>query len=329
MRAVVIQKPGEIGVLAVQEVPDPEPSGAEVLVRVAAAGLNRADLLQRRGLYPPPPGVDPRIPGLEYAGVVERVGPGTQMRRPGDRVMGLVGGAAYAERVVVHERETIRVPEGLDLVEAAALPEAFLTAYDALWLQGRLQPGQWCLIRPATSGVGMAACQLARALGARSIGTSRSAERLDKVRRQGLDVAVVEGQERLPDAVKRATGGRGVAAVLDMLGGGCLDEHLQCLGSGGTLIVIGLLAGARDALELGRLMTRRLRIAGSVLRSRPIEEKIELARRFEDRLVPLFESRALAPFVDAILPLERAAEAHRRMESNEHLGKIVLEASAS
>jgi putative PIG3 family NAD(P)H quinone oxidoreductase len=328
VRAVVIEKPGDPNVLSVREVDEPVPSGAEVLVRVAAAGVDRADLLQRRGLYPPPAGVDPRVPGLEYAGTVERSGPQAQLRRPGDRVMGLTGGAAYAEYVLVHERETIRVPDRLDLVQAAGVPEVFLTAYDGLFLQGGLQAGGWCLIRPATAGVGIAACQMARALGARSIGTSRSAQRLERVRSWGLDAALVEGQQPVADAVKQATAGRGAAVVLDMLGGGALDENLQSLASGGTLVVIGLLAGARDALELGRLMTRRLKVAGSVMRSRPLEEKITLARLFEERIVPLFEARALSPFVDAVLPLEQAAEAHRRMEGNEHLGKIVLEVAA-
>jgi NADPH:quinone reductase len=328
MRAAVVEEPGDPDVLVVQEVQDPEPSGAEVLVRVAAAGLNRADLLQRRGFYPPPPGIDPRIPGLEYAGVVERAGPGATLRKKGDRVMGLVGGAAYAERVVVHERETIRVPEGMELTAAAGIPEVFLTAYDALFLQGGLQPGRWCLIRAVTSGVGIAACQLARALGARSIGTSRSLDRLEAVARWGLDAGVADGREALPEAVRRITGGAGAAVVLDLLGGEHFDENLQSLSPGGAIVGVGLLAGTHAELDLARLMRLRARVVGTVMRSRPLEEKIALARLFEERLLSLFERGLLRPFVDAVLPLERAAEAHLRMERNEHLGKIVLQVGA-
>lgn len=327
MKAVVIPNPGDPDVLVVEEVPDPKPSRGEVLVRVAAAGLNRADLLQRMGFYAAPPGVEPRIPGLEYAGIVEQTGPGTSLRKVGDRVMGILGGAGYAELVVVHERETIRVPDGMNLVDAAGVPEVFVTAYDALWVQAGLQPGMWCLIRPATSGVGIAACQLARALGARSIGTSRSAERLEAMRRWGLDEGLVDAGPDLPDAVKRITGGAGVAAVLDMLGAGCTEAHLQCLALRGTVVVIGLMAGSHDSIHLGMLLARRARVVGTVLRSRPLEEKIQCARIFEERLLPLFARGALKPFVDIALPLDQAAEAHRRMENGQHLGKIVLKVS--
>jgi NADPH:quinone reductase-like Zn-dependent oxidoreductase len=212
----------------------------------------------------------------------------------------------------------------MEVLHAAALPEAFLTAYDAIFLQGGLQPGQWCLIRAVSSGVGIAACQLVRALGAYCIGTSRSGHKLAALAKHGLHVGVVDGQEPLPEAVRRATEGRGAAVVLDLLGGGHLEENLESLAPGGTLLLVGLLAGARDTLDLGRLMQLRGRIAGTVMRSRPLEEKIALARIFEQRLLPLFERAALVPVLDSVLGLEDVAEAHRRMERNEHLGKIVL-----
>ena len=214
MRAVVIERPGDADVLSVQEVPAPQPTGAEVLVRVVGAGLNRADLLQRRGLYPPPHGVDPRIPGLEYAGLVDQTGPQARLRQKGERVMGLVGGATYAEWVVVHERETIRVPQGLDLLQAAALPEVFLTAHDALETQAGVRPGERVLIHDVGGGVGSAAVQIAHAMGCTVFGTSRTEEKLRRAAGLGLDVGIESGREDFAVVVRDRTAGAGVHAVI-------------------------------------------------------------------------------------------------------------------
>lgn len=324
MQAWMIQEAGGPDVLRLSDTVTPEPGPGEVRVRVEAVGINRADLLQRMGGYPPPPGVDPRIPGLEYAGVVDAVGPRTQLREVGARVMGIVGGGAYADYLTVHERETLSVPRGLDAVQAAAIPEDFLTAYRALFLEGRLEPGEWCLIRAATSGVGIAAAQLAHALGAFSIGTSRSAERLERVLALGLDAGHVDGEGSLPEQV-RDVSGNGAAVVLDLLGGTHLGDNLASLRAEGTVVLVGLLAGRQAELDLGRFLMRRLTLRAMTMRSLPLERKIELARRFETRLAPLFAQGRLQPVVSHTLPFAEAPEAHRLMESNRHLGKIVLQ----
>lgn len=325
MRAITIREPGGPEVLELGERPDPQPGGAEVRVRVHAAGINRADVLQRMGQYPAPPGADPAVPGLEYAGVVDAVGPSAQMRRIGDRVMGLVGGGAYAEYVVVHERETIRVPEGMDLATAAAVPEVFMTAHRALFLEGGLRRGDWAVVRAATSGVGMAAIQLIEALGAYSIGTSRSAERLDRLKTLGMRAGHVEdGRAALADTVKSASDGRGAAVLLELVGGADFGANLRALREEGTLVLVGLLAAREASLDLGRILMRRLTIRAMTMRSQPLERKILFARQFEHELLPLFENGVLRPVVDTVLPLDQAPELHRRMASNEHLGKLVL-----
>lgn len=324
MRAIVITRSGGPEVLQAVERPDPEPHGAEVRVRVHAAGINRADLLQRRGVYPAPPGAPADIPGLEYAGVVDAVGSLARERRAGDRVMGLVGGGAYAEYVVVHERETIRVPEGLSLEDAAAVPEAFMTAHRALVDEGGLRAGETALICPATAGVGVAAVQIAHVLGAVTMGTSRSAERLDQVRPFGLDHGHVDGSGSLAEAVQGWTGGRGAALILDMLGGGHLTENLDALRDEGRLVLVGVMAGARDEINLGRVLMRRLQLRAMTMRSLPLERRIANARDFEARLTGFFEDGRLQPAVESVAPLGDAAAVHQAMEAGGHLGKLVL-----
>lgn len=325
MRAVMISKPGGPEVLSLVDKPRPEPAGEEVRIRVRAAGLNRADLLQRRGLYPPPSGVDPAMPGLEYAGEIDALGSRCRLRKIGERVMGLIAGGAYAEYVVVHERETIPVPADLSWTQAAAIPEAFLTAYRAVFLEGRLGLNDWCLIRAATSGVGIAAVQLVRAFGGQAAGTSRSAERLDKLRDYGLAQAYVEGQGALPRWMQDMTAGRGAQVVLDLLGGH-LQENLQALAEEGRLIVVGMLSGnAQDQLNLGLLLMRRQSIHAMTMRSLPLERRIELAQDFTCRLSPLFTQGRLQPVVDRVFTLEQAVQAHQYMEAGSHLGKVVLQ----
>ena len=313
-------------VLALAERPRPEPGPGQVRVRVRATAVNRADLLQRRGLYPAPPGAPADIPGLELAGEIEAVGDGVSDLGPGDRVFGVCGGGAYAEAVVLHARGLARMPAGMSFTDAAAVPEAFITAWDALVVQAELQAGEWALIHAVGSGVGTAAAQIARAVGARSLGTSRTPDKLGRARAHGLDEGILasDGSE-VAEAVRRATGGQGADVVLDLLGGRYLAGALACVAPRGRVVLVGLLAGARAELDLRSLLEKRVRVMGTVLRARTLEEKILAAQQLARHLVPLFERRALVPVVDRVLPLARAAEAHAIVESNATFGKVVLE----
>ena len=279
MKAIVITEPGGPDVLTPADAPAPEPGRGEVRVAVKASAVNRADLMQRRGAYPAPAGWPQDIPGLEYAGVVESVGPGVERWKPGDRVMGLVGGGGYAEQVVVHEREALPVPDRLSLEEAAAVPEAFITAHDALFTRLGLASGEWLLVHAAGSGVGTAGLQLARAAGARVVGTSRSAWKLERATSDfGLDVAV-DASDGFADAVLAATDG-GVDAILDLVGGAYLAGNLRALRTLGRQVVVGLTSGRSAELDMGALLGKRLTLVGTALRSRPLEEKIAATRLF-------------------------------------------------
>jgi len=324
MKVWRITTPGGPEVLELAERPVPEPGHGEVLVRVAAAGVNRADLLQCLGHYPPPPGVIEDVPGLEYAGVVERCGPGCTLRQSGARVMGITGGGAYGEYVVVHERETLTVPQRLGPTEAAAVPEAFLTAWRALFLVGELRPGDTAVIRPATSGVGMAAVQLAHAFGARCVGTSRSAERLRAVGELGMDAGHVPEDGALAECVGRQSDGVGAEVILDLLGGGHLAESLQSLRDEGRLVLVGLMAGAKDEIPLGTLLMRRLQVRAMTMRSLPLERRIGCARRFESEVLPLLADGRLKPVVDRTFPFAETPRALNLMTSAGHLGKLIL-----
>ncbi len=329
MRAVTIGEPGGPEVLGLRRVERPVPGPEEVLVRVAASGVNRADLLQRRGRYPAPPGAPEEIPGLEFAGRVEESGAGCRLRAPGDRVMGVVGGGGYAGYLTVHERATVRIPDGMSDVEAGGVPEVFMTAFDALLLQAGLGAGETVLIHAVGSGVGTAALQLAGAVGARTVGTSRTPGKLERARALGLDEAVVsEGGDPdeggWPETVLERTGGRGVDVILDLVGAAYAGGNVRCLAGGARWIVVGVPSGARAELDLRRLMASRASVRGTVLRARPLEEKIALARRFEERVVPLFEAGRIRAVVDRVLAPEEASEAHRLMEENRTFGKLVL-----
>jgi putative PIG3 family NAD(P)H quinone oxidoreductase len=287
--------------------------------------VNRADLLQRRGLYPAPPGFAQDVPGLEYAGVVDAVGEGETLFRVGDPVMGLVGGGGYAEAVVVHEREAVRVPRGMDPLEAGALPEVFMTAYDALTVKMRLAAGETVLVHAVGSGVGTAAVQLARATGARVIGTSRSVEKLHRAGELGLDVGIVADEGGAwAKAVREATGGRGVDVILDLVGAPYVEGNLAAIATGGRWIVVGVTGGPSAPFDLRALMSRRASVTGTTMRARPLEEKILLAREFEARVVPLFEKLALRAVIDATFPPEQAADAHRVLEENRSFGKVLI-----
>lgn len=324
MRAVRITTPGGPEVLEMGEVDRPEPGPDQILVRVRAAGVNRAELLQRRGLYPAPPGWPADVPGLEYAGEVEAAGERVRDWRPGDRVMGLVGGGAYAGYVVVHEREAIAVPDGLSWEEAAAIPEVFVTAHDALFTRGRLVLGETLLVHAVGSGVGTAALQLAKVAGATVLGTSRTPWKLERAKELGLDVAIVAGTEDFADTVLDRTHGRGVDLILDLVGAGYLPRNLASLALLGRIVVVGLTAGVFAEIDLGVVLRKRLTIVGTSLRTRPLEEKIVALQAFSQHVLPLLAAGRLRPVMDETFPMEEAARAHHRMESNENFGKIVL-----
>lgn len=300
-----------------------DPGVGEVRVEVVASGLNRADVIQRKGAYPAPPGFSPDVPGLEFAGVVERVGERVLGWKAGDRVMGITGGGAMSTHVVAAERELLPVPEKLDLVEAAAIPEAFLTAFDA-FEQAGFAAGETALVHAVGSGVGLAALQWAKAAGGRVIGTSRTADKLVRCREYGLDEGLLVSDARFADEVRVWTQGQGVPVVVDLVGGDYLVENLQALAPRGRIVVVGLLAGREATVPLGLLLSRRATVIGTVLRSRPPEEKAALAQAFRRRVLPAFASGRLRPTIDEVLPMTSVAEAHARLERGETFGKLVL-----
>ena len=327
MRAVVISQFGPPEVLRVEERPPPEPSRGEVGVRVRATAVNRADLLQRAGRYPPPRGVVVDVPGLEFAGEVEALGPDTEGWKLGDRVFGLVAGGAYAENLVVHGRTLARIPDRLTFIEAAAVPEAFITAYDAMVDQARLSAGETVLISAVGSGVGTAALQLARALGARALGTSRTGDKLERARALGLAQGILAQEGTFAREVLDATHGVGVDVILELVGANYLAEDLACIAPRGRLVVVGLVGGAKAEVDFGAVLSKRVEMRGTTLRARPLEEKIAAARSFARHVVPLLELGVVAPVVDRVLPLASAVEAHRYVSANEGFGKLVLDCS--
>ncbi len=323
MRAVVMAEFGDPEVLQLGTADKPEPGPGEILVRVRSSGLNRADLLQRVGRYPPPPGYSEKILGLEYAGVVEEVGPGVELWNVGDQVMGILGGGGYAEYVAVHERTAVKVPAGICLEDAGAIPEVFMTAFDALFRQMNLSEGETVLIHAVGSGVGTSAVQLAQAAGVRAIGTSRTPDKLDRALELGLDVGIL-GNGEWPERVMAASGGEGVDVILDLVGGDYLEGNLHVLGQGGRQVVVGVPSGSRGQIDLRLLMGKRALIKGTVLRARPLEEKITLAREFEHRVCPLFAAQTVRPVVHRTFPPDQAPDAHRALAANENFGKILL-----
>jgi NADPH:quinone reductase len=323
MRAATFTRPGGPEVIAIGTFPTPLPGASEVRVRVRAAGLNRADLLQRRGHYPAPPGWPADIPGLEYAGEVDTLGEGVRRWRIGDRVMGLVGGGAQAEAVVVHEDEALRVPDKLSFAEAGAIPEAFLTAYDALVARGRLSTGERVLIHAVGSGVGTAAVQIAKQLGATVLGTSRSAGKLAKAAAYGLNTGIDTSRAKFAEAITEP-----VNVIIDVLGGPALGENLAVLAPRGRLVLLGWLLGSKVDTDFNPVLRKRLEIIGSVMRTRAHPERAELVREFTERMLPLFDQRLehgtrLRPVVEKTLPMERLAEGHQALERNETFGKVV------
>lgn len=319
MRAIVIREAGGPEVLELRDVPLPQPVADQVRVRVRATALNRADLLQRRGGYPAPFGAPQDVPGLEFAGEVDAVGPLVERLRPGDRVFGIVGGGAYAEYLVTNERMCVSIPDALDWIAAAAIPEVFMTAHDAL-RQAGFAVGEKALVHAVGSGVGTAAVQLIRAMGGVSIGTARTAAKLESARAYGLDIGLdAEGwRERLTAAVGT------VDVILDFVGSPYLDDNLRALATQGRLVLIGLMGGAKGEIDLSLIQRKRLRLIGTVLRARPLEEKIAVTQAFARQVVPLIERGVVRPVIDRVFDLAEAAAAHRYMESNANVGKIVL-----
>jgi len=327
MLAAVITRPGGPEVLEVREVPRPEPGTDQVLVRVRASALNRADLLQRQGRYPAPPGVPADIPGMEYAGEVAALGPGARHCRVGDRVFGLVGGGAHAEYLVAHERTMAALPAGIEWGEAGAVPEVYITAHDALVTQAAVRPAERVLVHAAGSGVGLAAIQLTRALGAVPYGTARTESKLERARDHGMEGGWVAPGDltRLREQVDRWTGGQGMDVVLDLVGGPYVGASAAALGLKGRLLLIGSMGGREAQLPLGHVMSNRLTIRGTVLRSRPLEERILTTRAFAAEVVPMLERGAVRATIDSRFALAEIGAAHERLESNATFGKVVLD----
>jgi NADPH:quinone reductase len=327
MLAVKIISHEGAGRLEVCEVERPVARADRVRVRVRAAGLNRADLLQKRGRYPAPPGAPADIPGLEFAGEVDQVGGEGSMWRFGQRVFGITAGGAQAEYVVVPESHLAAIPQGLSFEEAAAVPEVFITAHDALFTQGHLRTGERVLIHAVGSGVGTAAAQLARAAGAGAVyGTARTAEKIERAREFGVDngVVVSDDPRAFTNSVSSWTGGEGVNVVLDLVGSSYLDANLEALALRGRLLLVGTLGGASAALNFRHVLGKRLRIIGTVLRARSVEEKAAAVRRFAAEVVPLFARGLVRPVIDRTFDLKDVDAAYDRLESNETFGKVVL-----
>ena len=322
MRAVVLRSHGGPEVLTIEDIDDPVPGPDEVLVDVAATALNRADLLQRVGLYPDPRKRQPEIPGLEFAGTVAGVGERVTMWQPGDRVMGIEAGGSYAERIATHERQLIAVPESIDLADAAAIPEVFLTAWDALVLQGGLTSGRWALVHAGASGVGTAAIQIAGAIGAR-IAVTCSAGKAAICEELGADLVLTRSpHDWLSDALAAVP--EGFDTVLDVIGGEEVDRNLQAVATRGTIVQVGLMGGGSTQVNVGMLLGKRAKWVGTTLRTRPLEEKVAVTRRFAAEVMPLFESGALRPVIDSRYAFDQIADAHRHMEANANAGKIVV-----
>lgn len=322
MQAVVITRPGGPEVLAIQEVETPEPIGDQVRVRVRAAGLNRADLLQRAGNYPAPAGSPAQIPGLEFAGEVEAIGPLVRSWQVGQRVMGIAGGGGQAEYILAHEGMLVEIPENLDFAQAAAIPEAFITAHDALFTQAALQMGERVLIHAAGSGVGTAGIQLAHATGATVFGTARTASKLEQAKTLGLDFAL--SPEHFADEIKRLTQGSGVHVILDFMGASYMEQNLAALGMWGRLVFLATMGGVQAQVHLGQIMSKRIQIRGCTLRTRTLEEKLAVTRRFSTQVLPLLANGKVKPIVEHVYPLHEIAAAHRAMSENKNFGKLIL-----
>ncbi|MGD0026257.1 MAG: NAD(P)H-quinone oxidoreductase [Xanthobacteraceae bacterium] len=323
MTVIAIREPGGADVLMPQLRPVPSPGTGEILVKVAAAGVNRPDVMQRKGQYPPPQGASD-IPGLEIAGEVVALGTGVTRWKPADKVMALVVGGGYAEFCLAHEGHALPVPAGLSMIEAAAIPETFFTVFYNVFERGRLAAGETLLVHGGSSGIGTAAIQLAKAFGARVIITAGTAEKCEACHRLGADVAINYRTEDFVAVTKQATGGRGADVVLDMVGGDYVDRNYEAAAVEGRIVQIAFQGSPRATVDLRRIMFKRLTHTGSTLRARSVADKAAIARAVEDKVLALIAAGRVKPVIDSTFPLGRAAAAHARMESSEHIGKIVL-----
>jgi NADPH2:quinone reductase len=327
MKAVWISRPGGPEVLQIRDVPRPEAIADQVLVRVRTSALNRADLLQRQGRYPAPAGFPQEIPGMEFAGEVAEAGPLVTMWKPGQRVFGLTGGGAQAEYLTIQERLLAEIPENLSWSEAGAIPEVFITVHDALWKQAELRPGETVLIHSVGSGVGLAAVQLVRTIQAVPFGTSRSADKIERARKLGLEagLAISDNFDELVSAAEKWTAGKGINVVLDLVGGPYVKASQKLMAAKGRILLVGTVAGGAYELDSRFVMGKRLQIRGTVLRARSLEEKIQVTQAFASEVVPLFASGVLHPNIDSQFHMAEVSKAHHRLESNETFGKVVLE----
>jgi putative PIG3 family NAD(P)H quinone oxidoreductase len=323
VRAVVVREPGGPEVLELAEVPDPSPGPGEVLVAVAAAGVNRADLLQRQGRYPPPPGASDLL-GLEVSGTVVQVGPGAGCWEVGDEVCALLAGGGYAERVVVPAGQVMPVPAGVDLVDAAALPEVTATVWSTVFMGAGLRPGEVLLVHGGGSGIGTMAVQLARYVGATVAVTAGSRRKLEACARLGAEVLVDYTRQDFVEEVRAATGGSGADVVLDVVGAPYLSRNVDLLATGGRLVLIGLQGGARAEIDLGAVLAKRLSVLGSTLRARPPADKAAICASVVEHVWPLLAEGRVRPVVHERVPMAEAARAHRAVEASEHVGKVLL-----
>lgn len=323
MRAVVLRSHGGPEVLTIEEVDDPTPGRDEIVVAIEHTAINRADVLQRMGMYPDPRGRDIEIPGLEFAGIVSAIGADVAGWSIGDRAMGIEAGGCYAEQVVTHARQALPVPESVASLDAAAIPEVFLTAWDALVVQGGLTSGRWALVHAGASGVGTAAIQIAKAIGAR-IAVTCSAGKVEACQALGADVVLERSPADWLAALAAAVPG-GVDVLLDVIGGEETERNLRAVRMDGRMIQVGLMGGASASVNVGLILSKRITWIGTTLRARPLERKLALSQRFIAEMLPLFDAGALKPVVDSRYPFEQIADAHRRIESNANVGKILID----
>jgi putative PIG3 family NAD(P)H quinone oxidoreductase len=323
MRAVTITAPGGPEVLKIAEVPDPAPAAGEVVIDIAAAGLNRADLLQRQGLYPPPPGAPP-YPGMECSGRISAIGSHVAGWHVGDEVCALLAGGGYAERVAVPAGQVLPLPDGVGVIAAGALPEAACTVHSNVVARAGLAPGETLLVHGGAGGIGTFAIQFGRALGTRVTCTAGSAAKLGRCRDLGAELAVNYHDEDFVDAVRDFTGGRGADVILDIIGAAYLNRNLAALATSGRLTIIGLQGGARAEIDLNALMRKRCSVHATTMRARPVEEKAAIVAAVREQVWPLVGSGKIRPVIETVLPLEDAEQAHRLMESGSHVGKILL-----
>ena len=324
MRAVVLRTHSGPDSLVIEEVPDPVIGPDEVLVDISTTALNRADLLQVLGLYPDPRVIEYEIPGLEFSGTVAAVGGRVTAWKAGDEVMAIDAGGGYAERIAVHERQLMAVPQRVGVTDAAAIPEVFLTAWDALVVQGGLTSGRWALVHAGASGVGTASIQIAKAIGAR-IAVTCSAGKVESCRALGADLVIDYGSHDFVTEVNNATDGRGADVILDVIGGDYVDRNLRSVAVQGCIIQVGLMGGGKSSVNVGLLLAKRATLIGTGLRVRPLEQKAALTQRFIREMLPLFDTGALRPIIDSRYPFEQIAVAHRYMATNANTGKILID----